>query len=442
VLSLATTATRRAAHDRAISGSGRGLLAADEAELSAFKIEHVLGEQEDPEDDTVRIASYRGGNSGRRRPPRGAVVVVSEKLDGRSVMRAMSGAPGVSSVVEDRWISVAQAKTAAAAPSCVAPSFLAGTVATPVDMDWPGCWVPGITKVAWFGERCNSYMSGTRWVGMYAFFSTNSSLVPGCVRYRARKDPNPFNAENFGDCSVPPAVADQLPTRLCSESSAKRAQQPQPQPPQACIPADQTDEWRSKLEEPVRCSGVSTAEAVYRGVRCGPGLRWVRWSSITLPEGGKSCRFSRNSNDPRWNAQWLGQCGVPPQYNTGMPMRVCSVVNESGQQQRNETYHGDSAAQTAPLPAPVQTGPSPIPAPIPAPIEAAPLSPEAPLASNPQPSSPPPPPPSSPPPPVSSPPPPPLPLPQSQPASGARFKLAKGESLFRSRFGVCRLLPS
>lgn len=43
----------------------------------------------------------------RGRPPRGAVVVVSDQLEGQLVVRAMKGAPGVSTVVQDKVIAVA-----------------------------------------------------------------------------------------------------------------------------------------------------------------------------------------------------------------------------------------------------------------------------------------------------------------------------------------------
>jgi hypothetical protein len=115
---LAATTARRASQDRAGAAAGRALLAADEAELAAFKVEHVLGEDQAPErDDLVRIASYDGAAAPaaapaprRHRPPRGAVVVVSQRLDAKGAARAMGAAPGVASVVEDRWITVAQAK--------------------------------------------------------------------------------------------------------------------------------------------------------------------------------------------------------------------------------------------------------------------------------------------------------------------------------------------
>ena len=457
------------------AGAGRALLAAEEAELSAFSVEHVLGGQEEPEARDVTIAGFdeaaaaaaaaaaagggrhnsrrrdgpAGGADGKRqRAPRAAVVVVSKRLDARAAARAMSAAPGVAAVTEDRWVSVASpealalATAAAAAPACVAPSFLAGTVATPTpEMDWPGCYVPGITKVAWFGERCGAYLDAARWTGMYAFFASNSSLVPGCVKARARRDADGANALHFGDCGAAPGVAPQLPTQLCAEASssssdgatAKEGQQQQQQQQQqqpngqqptgqqqpACIPADATDEFRARLDSPVRCGGVATSEAVFRGVRCGPGLRWVRWSSITLPEGARGCRFSRSSTDLRWNAQWLGQCGVPPQYNTAMPTRVCA--DAGGGVERKEAgevaLEGDAASGDDASADGRAAAPTPAPAPIPSPVAAtpAPSAPEVAPAAEPARSSP-------------SPAPLPLQQPSSPPASDAhRYTLPKGE---------------
>jgi hypothetical protein len=195
-------------------------------------------------------------------------------------------------------------------------------------------------------------MTGTRWVGMYAFYASNSTLVAGCVRYRARSEADPANARYFGGCGAPPAAAPQLPTRVCADGALAQKAQPQP-----CLNVTAPAmELNATLDAPVKCGGVSTRAAAYRGMRCGPGLRWVRWSSVTLPEGGRACRFSRNNTDLRWNAQWLGQCGVPPQFAMALPARVCGVPEE------------------APLPAPSSPWPRTLPRPSPAPAAPAPPS--------------------------------------------------------------------
>ncbi|KAI8472286.1 MAG: hypothetical protein J3K34DRAFT_457915, partial [Monoraphidium minutum] len=324
VLSIAASAARKAKRGSAAAGR-MSAASVGGTEFGVFEVEHVLGESEGavaasevgaPGVMRVSAAARRGG-----RPPKGAVLVVSGKLESRQVRRAMAAAPGVSSVIEDRVIAVAQARPSAAA-GCVPPSYLAGTVATPTAMEWDGCYVPGVTKIAWFGERCGSYMTGANWLGMYAFYTANSTLVSGCVRYRSRKVGDPYNTANFGACGAPPAAAPQLPSQLCSDAApGRRGSGAAP----ACLPADGVFEWGAALDAPVKCGGVSTSGATYRGMRCGPGMRYVRWSSVTLPDGGRSCRFSRNSSDLRWNAQWLGQCGVPPQFNMALPARVCAA---------------------------------------------------------------------------------------------------------------------
>ena len=393
------------------------------ADLGAFEVEAIIGARDETEAAAAfgLVTPAGAGAKPRRRPPKAAVVAVSPKLDRRAVARAMRGAPGVSAVVEDRVITIAgplplPAQAASAAPgdaaiaaaaaaaaeeeyeaaaagaaatgaaaaanttapagtagaaSCVAPSFLAGTVAAPTaDLDWPGCHVPGVTKVAWFGERCGGYMGAARWVGMYAFYAANSSLVAGCVRYRPRSDADPAAARDFGGCGTPPAVAPALPALLCSEPTLVRKGSPTP-----CVSASSAASLSSSLEAtaqldaPVKCGGASTRAAVFRGIRCGPGQRWVRWSSVTLPEGGKGCRFSRSATDLRWNAQWLGQCGVPPQFSLGLPSRVCAEARVAPSPSPPPPSSSDPPAQS-PL---LEAGPAPAPVAPPPPPPAGPL---------------------------------------------------------------------
>jgi hypothetical protein len=130
VRSLADAAARKAAR-KAKHAKGRALAgsqdAAGEADLSTFQVEHILGK---PEADlaamTVQSASVDGAAAGpgsggaaaridprtpgggrRRRPPHAAVLVVSPQLEGRGLIRAMSAAPGVRAVAQDRVISIA-----------------------------------------------------------------------------------------------------------------------------------------------------------------------------------------------------------------------------------------------------------------------------------------------------------------------------------------------
>jgi hypothetical protein len=109
VFTVAATAARKA--KRAAATSGRMSAASVAAtEFGKFEVEHVLGSQ---------VAASEVGGMGARsagrlagRPPLGAVLVVSEQLDSKQVKRAMTAAAGVSSVIEDRVISVALSNAA------------------------------------------------------------------------------------------------------------------------------------------------------------------------------------------------------------------------------------------------------------------------------------------------------------------------------------------
>jgi hypothetical protein len=102
--------------------------------LGLFWVEAVLGERDGPDAAPQQpagmaaaslapggAAAGRDGGGARvsaassapaRRPPKAAVLVVSDQLEGASLTRAMGAAPGVTSVVQDRVIAVAQASSA------------------------------------------------------------------------------------------------------------------------------------------------------------------------------------------------------------------------------------------------------------------------------------------------------------------------------------------
>lgn len=137
VMAVAAAAARKAQKAaRHASTKGRLLSETDAANFTTFEVEHILGQQDDPDQaEVVRVAAFaadgsegssarssngsgsssKGSSSkhGKKRPPRGAVLVVSSQLESKAVLRAMAAAPGVSTAMQDRWITVAQQQVVA-----------------------------------------------------------------------------------------------------------------------------------------------------------------------------------------------------------------------------------------------------------------------------------------------------------------------------------------
>lgn len=68
------------------------------------------------------------------------------------------------------------------------------------------------------------------------------------------------------------------------------------------------------------CSAPSSTRVTFNGVPCGPNNALVQWNTMA-PTGCTS--YTRSTLDVKQQADWLGQCGVPPFQIMGMPTRVC-----------------------------------------------------------------------------------------------------------------------
>jgi hypothetical protein len=134
VLAVAAAAARRTARDGSSSAGRVTATSIGATGLGLFRVEAVLGDRGVPSDTKMAAgpaaaavapggaaASRDGGGGGGRGPPKAAVLVVSDRLEGGVVARAMGMAPGVSSVVQDRWITVAQSSGAGEWRMCCWP---------------------------------------------------------------------------------------------------------------------------------------------------------------------------------------------------------------------------------------------------------------------------------------------------------------------------------
>ncbi|KAF6252012.1 hypothetical protein COO60DRAFT_567314 [Scenedesmus sp. NREL 46B-D3] len=317
-------------------------------------------------------SSSSGSSSSSRRRPKGLVVEAPSGVQARALYRALRSASDVEKVVQDRIISIAQTR-------CIAASSLASVSAAGPRLQWPRCKAAG-TKVYWFGERCGANLAKTRWTGMYAVNTTTKERLPGCLQYRKPSESDPWNVAHLGACGVGPTVAPNLPVRVCASADAA-----------GCVSPARLALLRLTLKKAVTCNGNSSRQLVLQGSRCGPGLGFVQWSSVLMPDGA-GCSFERSPIDHQLNNDWLGTCGAAPR-NIPLPGVVCTTVQaEAGV----DEFRSGAFRQGTPPPPGVRSSSPPQPSPPP-----------------PSPKPPPP------PPPFPSPPPPPPPPPPSPPPSPA-----------------------
>jgi hypothetical protein len=73
------------------------------------------------------------------------------------------------------------------------------------------------------------------------------------------------------------------------------------------------------------CSQADAARsATYQGTACGPNKAFVQWQHLT--PSGCSTNARSGLQNVQQQAEWLGQCGVPPYPAKGLPTRVCGAV--------------------------------------------------------------------------------------------------------------------
>jgi hypothetical protein len=120
-----------------------------------------------------------------------------------------------------------------------------------------------------------------------------------------------------------------------------------------CAEASAVSNYRVDLSRALCSTG--SPKATFKGVPCGPNGALIQWNHMA-PAG--CLTVDRSTADPKSIADWIGQCGVPPQQITGLPTRVCGRVpggSERPAQEDPETPpngDGDNGS-TNPTPPPV-----------------------------------------------------------------------------------------
>lgn len=216
-------------------------------------------------------------------------------------------------------------------------------------------------------------------------------MLPNCVAFAAAEADAARRTELFGGCGVAPTQLMGLPTSACSETDAampSEFQIPASVPPSttlyhslcvcrtsslsgcisftpscqfgmaasragpdpcccrllcccsavsdACVEAGSLSAYSVHLSNglcPVRGSQTIT----FRGVPCGPGNSLVQWEALSAPACG--AELSRTALDPKQQADWVGQCGVPPMQISGLPTTICGPATPMQAGRRHRARH-------------------------------------------------------------------------------------------------------
>lgn len=206
------------------------------------------------------------------------------------------------------------------------------------------------TSLAFFGERCGSSWDRFRWTGVYSVWRGTGQLYSSsCVWLRPNTTNETSLANIFGDCGVAPLLFPELPTKVCKESAAS-----------ACLASASLSSVPTTLSKKSCSQAEPQRAATYQGSPCGPNSAFIQWQRLT--PAGCSARTRSGMRNMQQQAQWLGQCGVPPYQAKTLPTRVC----------------GTAAAPLPPPASPVNPAASPspnpsTPSPSPRPYSAVPL---------------------------------------------------------------------
>eukprot|EP00775_Hariotina_reticulata_P000575 gene575-854_t len=68
----------------------------------------------------------------------------------------------------------------------------------------------------------------------------------------------------------------------------------------------------------------------YEGVSCGPNNALIQWNKLKPGSRCQAVDRAATARDLKKQADWLGQCGVPPYQIKGIPTRVCGRVPTEG----------------------------------------------------------------------------------------------------------------
>jgi hypothetical protein len=78
---------------------------------------------------------------------------------------------------------------------------------------------------------------------------------------------------------------------------------------------------------PAAAGGHSTVS--FSGVPCGPDNSLIQWQAMNAGACGAS--LARDTLDAKQQADWVGQCGVPPMQISGLPTRICTAAMRTRQ---------------------------------------------------------------------------------------------------------------
>lgn len=268
------------------------------------------------------------------------VLKVPASIDPRAVRASLLASEGVEAVVQNRVVRTAQAHGAA---KCQPPHFAAGVqapAAAGLSFTWESC-LDGSSQLAMFGERCGPALNKFRWTGIYTYKKDTGALVKNCIKLRSSESSPQRIAQLFGECGVAPKHFANLPTSVCTEAADS-----------PCAEASSLASYRVDLSRALCSTG--SPKATFTGVPCGPAGALIQWNNLS-PAG--CLPVDRSTADPKSIADWIGQCGVPPQQITGLPTRVCGRTPPGGGSDRDEPTSppadgGNSGGSADPSPPP------------------------------------------------------------------------------------------
>lgn len=122
--------------------------------------------------------------------------------------------------------------------------------------------------------------------------------------------------------------------------------------PDVCAEAASLPAYSVQLSSSLCPSTPQGATLSLSGVPCGPANSLIQWDLLNLAACGAT--ISRAALDPKQQADWVGQCGVPPMQISGLPTRICSPSASTAATRRRTVRRfpqpntGDSAPAFSP----------------------------------------------------------------------------------------------
>lgn len=95
----------------------------------------------------------------------------------------------------------------------------------------------------------------------------------------------------------------------------------------ACVEAGSLNAYSVHLSSGL-CPARGSQTITLKGTPCGPSNSLVQWEALSAPACGTV--LSRATLDPKQQADWVGQCGVPPMQISGLPTKICGSAATMG----------------------------------------------------------------------------------------------------------------